>query len=184
MSIIGTIDDKVYNLISPHINPANTSIMIFFSNLGEAVSIIAIAIAVMLILFIIKNKREPICIAVNLALIAGINYILKEIIRRPRPDILRLIPETGYSFPSAHAMVSIGFYGFFIYLICKKVKNKAIKYIASVLLSLLILFIGISRIYLGVHYATDIIGGWVIGAICLIIFIKYIYNNKKWRRKE
>jgi len=182
MDIINSIDDKIYSLISQHINPGNTAIMTFISNLGETLPIIAIAVAVILILLILKKRKDPICIATNLALVAGINLILKEIIRRPRPNILRLIPETGYSFPSAHAMVAIGFYGFFIYLICKKVKNKAAKYSAAVILSLLIFFIGISRIYLGVHYATDVIGGWIIGFICLLLFIKYIYNNKKWSK--
>ena len=91
---------------------------------------------------------------------------------------MKLVKEGGYSFPSGHAMVSFGFYGFLIYLAYKKINNKKIKYPLIISLALLILLIGISRIYLGVHYATDIIGGFIIGFIYLIVFIKYFYNKK------
>lgn len=76
-------------------------------------------------------------------------------------------------------MVAIGFYGFLIYLIYKKIENKKIKYPLIGLLTVLILLIGISRIYLGVHYATDVLGGFIIGFIYLTLFIKYMYKNKR-----
>ena len=82
-------------------------------------------------------------------------------------------------FQVGHAMVSMGFYGFLIYLIYKNIKDKKIKYSLIVFLGTLILTIGISRIYLGVHYFTDVIGGFVIGTVYLIIFIKYIYKNNE-----
>lgn len=81
-------------------------------------------------------------------------------------------------------MVAIGFYGFLIYLIYKNMKNKKMRDLAIILLSILIFLIGISRIYLGVHYATDIIGAYVIGIIYLLIFIKYAYNKKSKKQKE
>ena len=74
-------------------------------------------------------------------------------------------------------MVSTGFYGLLIYLIYKNVENKKIKYPLIVALSILILLIGISRVYLGAHYATDVIGGWIIGILYLVIFIKYVQNK-------
>lgn len=76
-------------------------------------------------------------------------------------------------------MVAMGFYGFLIYLTYMNIKNKKIKYPLIIFLSILILLIGISRIYLGVHYATDIIGGFIIGIIYLTLYIKYLYKNKK-----
>ena len=90
---------------------------------------------------------------------------------------MQIVQESGYSFPSGHSMVATGFYGFLIYLIYKEVKNKKIKYPLIVFLSILILLIGISRIYLGAHYATDVIGGWIIGAVYLAFFIKYGYKK-------
>ena len=81
-------------------------------------------------------------------------------------------------------MVATGFYGFLIYLIYKEVKNKKIKYPLIVFLSILILLIGISRIYLGAHYATDVIGGWIIGAVYLAFFIKYGYKKIAKKSKK
>ena len=107
-----------------------------------------------------------------------LNRILKFIIARPRPERLKLVFEDGYSFPSGHSMVAFGFYGFLIYLICKKIENKKIKYPLIVFLSLLILFIGISRVYLGVHYVTDVIGGFIFTFLYLIVFVKYFCKKQ------
>ena len=175
MNLINTIDETIYNLIIKLMSTNTTGIMMFISHLGSAVTFITLAIAFILLL---KNKKDSRCIALNLILVFLLNRILKFIIARPRPEILRLVPEDGYSFPSGHAMVSMGFYGFLIYLIYTKIKNKKIKYSLISFLGLLILFIGISRIYLGVHYFTDVIGGFVIAIIYLKLFIKHIYNKK------
>ena len=175
MSFITMIDETIYNLIIKIMNTNVTATMMFISYLGSAVTLITLSIA-FLILF--KNKKYPKFIILNLVLVFILNRILKLIIARPRPQILGLVLENGYSFPSGHAMVSMGFYGFLIYLAYKDIKNKKIKYPLIVFLSVLILFIGVSRIYLGVHYFTDVIGGFIIGFIYLVIFIKYLYNKK------
>lgn len=176
MNLINAIDEMIYKLIINLMSTNTTAIMIFISHLGSAVTLITLTIAFILLL---KNRRDAKYIAINLVLVFLLNRILKFIIARPRPEILRLVTEDGYSFPSGHAMVSMGFYGFLIYLIYKKIKDKKIKYPLILFLSLLILFIGISRIYLGVHYATDVIGGFIIAIIYLILFIKFLYKNNK-----
>lgn len=175
MSFITIIDETIYNLIIKMLNTNVTAVMMFISYLGSAVTLITFSIA-FLILF--KNKKNPKFIILNLALVFILSRILKLIVARPRPQVLKLVLENGYSFPSGHSMVSIGFYGFLIYLIYKNIKNKKIKYPLIIFLSVLILFIGVSRIYLGVHYATDVIGGFIIGFIYLVVFIKYLYNRK------
>lgn len=174
MYIIDLIDKNIYNLIIKLMNSNTTTVMIFISYLGSAVTLITLVIEFMIIL---KNKRNAKYIALNLVLVFLLNRILKLIIGRPRPDVLKLVLEDGYSFPSGHSMVSMGFYGFLIYLIYINIKNKKIKYILIVLLTLLILLIGISRIYLGVHYATDVIGGFIIAVLYLIVFVKFIYRK-------
>lgn len=118
-------------------------------------------------------KKIKIC----LIIITIINQTLKFILQRPRPTEYRIIDETGYSFPSGHSMLSMAFYVFIIYLIYKNVKNKYLKITLITILSLLILMIDISRIYLGVHYTSDVCAGFLISASYLIIYINI--SNKK-----
>lgn len=172
--MINAIDETIYNLIFKLFSTPTTFIMTFISHLGSATILILICIILYLLL---KDKKMALIIMLNLAIVYLLNVIIKMIIARPRPDILRLVYETGYSFPSGHAMVATGFYGFLIYIANKKIKNKALRRCITILLTLLIFLIGISRIYLGVHYATDIIGAFMIGIIYLVIFINILKKN-------
>lgn len=180
MNFINNLDNKIYELLIKMQNMATTEIMIIISFFASTVTLIALSIALLVIL---KNKKYSKFIALNLILSFLTNRILKFIIRRPRPPRIQIVEENGYSFPSGHAMISFAFYGFLIYLLYTNIKNKKIKYPLIVFLSLLILFIGISRIYLGVHYVTDVIGGFIFGLIYLILFIKYVYKNDKIKIK-
>lgn len=157
-----------YKIISTFlISDFTTPIAKFITNFGGAIFLIILTI----ILFIlIKNKKIGLSIILNLIVITGLNQILKYILQRPRPTEYRLIEETGFSFPSGHSMVSMAFYGYLIYLIYKYVKNKDLKWISIVLLSILICSIGISRIYLGVHYTSDVLGGFLISLSYLIVY--------------
>ena len=167
------IDSYIYNLISNNtIFNYLTQFIKIFTNLGGTIWLIVLTI---FLFIIIKNKKISTFIVTNLCLSASINFIIKQIIRRLRPlEEYRLITEKGYSFPSGHSMVSMAVYGFFIYLINKSIKNKYLKLLCTIILSLLILNIGISRIYLGVHYTTDVVAGFTLGLIYLIFYINFI----------
>jgi len=127
-----------------------------------------------LLVIAIKNKKIGLSIFTNLVIITILNQSLKRILQRPRPTEYRIIQETGYSFPSGHSMISMAFYGYLIYLIYRYVKNKYIKWISISLLSILICLIGISRIYLGVHYTSDVLGGFLISISYLVIYISAV----------
>ena len=141
------------------------------TNFGGAIFLIVVTIVLFIL---IKNKKIRLSIFSNLVIITILNQLLKRILQRPRPTEYRIIEETGYSFPSGHSMISMAFYGYLIYLIYKYVKNKYIKWISIVLLSILICAVGISRIYLGVHYTSDVLGGFLISISYLIIYISAI----------
>lgn len=111
-------------------------------------------------------------ILINLIIVTILNQGMKFILQRPRPTEYRIIEETGYSFPSGHSMVSMAFYGLLIYLIYKHIENKYLKWLLISILSLLIVLIGFSRIYLGVHYVSDVIAGFLFSIAYLILFIK------------
>ena len=174
------IDDIVYNYMADNIiNEKRTNIVKIVTNITSPLMVIITAIV--LIIFI-KNKKIKLSLAVNLIGITLINNLIKVIIARPRPNINRLVSETGYSFPSGHSITSMVFYGYLIYLIYKYVDNKKIKIPLIIVLAILIPLIGLSRIYLGVHYTSDVLCGFLLGWIYLIIFIsisnKYIIKNR------
>ncbi len=159
-----------YNLISNYLIKDNlTEKVKFITNFGDTIGLISITL---IAIILIKNKKIKLLVPINLAVIFLINQILKNILKRTRPIGINIINVSGYSFPSGHSMVSMAFYGYLIYIIYKTVKNKPLKIISMLFLSSLIILIGISRIYLGVHYTSDVLSGFLISIVYLIIFIK------------
>ena len=170
------IDKVVYDFMTKYLIGSNfTNIVKFITNFGGAVVLCILSV----VLFLIFIKSFGIYIIANLGLVSICNVILKNIIVRPRPNINRLISESGYSFPSGHMMISTAFYGFLIYLIYKNINNKYLKWFMICFLSILILLIGLSRVYLGVHYITDIMGGLIFSIVYLILFIEFCSKCQK-----
>ncbi len=130
-----------------------------------------------LICLLTFNKKTNIAIITNLLLATALNNILKVTIMRDRP-IWKTIDLQTYSFPSGHTMISFIFYGLLIYLINKNYHGKYKKLIIS-LLSILIFLVGLSRIFLGVHYFTDVVGAYFFGTGYLLLFI-YIAKRRKY----
>ena len=165
---INFIDSSVYNFL---ISFKNDSLTNFFRFITKFSNVAFLVIFVLIVLLILRNK-DAVFVIFNLIFLRLLNYVIKIIIKRDRPNILRLIKIGEYSFPSGHAMISMGVYVYLIYLIYKKIKNPYIKYLGIIILSLLIILIGISRIYLGVHYFSDVVAGYTLSLIYLIIFIR------------
>ncbi len=164
-------DNVIYNFImNTFQNNSITKILKFITQFG---SVLYFAIFSFLLVVLAKRKKTKFLIPINICLVTIINLIIKEIIKRPRPSVIRLVNESGYSFPSGHAMTSMAFYGLLVYLIYKRVQNKYLKWLLITALCGLIFLIGFSRIYLGVHYVSDVISGFIAGAIYLILFIKF-----------
>ena len=159
-------DENIYNYIYSFRSNLFDTIFKTITKFGNTISVIIIVFV--LLIFLSKENIYKLILVVTTTVLT--NQGLKHIIRRIRPDHIRLIKEKGYSYTSGHSMISIALYGLLIYLVYKNVKNKTTKTMLIVLLSILILGIGISRIYLGVHYPTDVLGGYFI-AIPIIILI-------------
>ena len=151
-----------------------TLTMKFFTSTGSWQALILISLVSYL--FLLVRKKGLIfghLIAVNLFSSTLLNELFKIIFHRDRPDILRLIDISGYSFPSGHSMIGLSFYGLLIYFLFKYVKSPW-KYFVNIVLLLLIVMIGISRIYLGVHYASDVFAGFSAGLAWLFVYIELI----------
>lgn len=179
---IEQFDDFVYGLF--YRNEVITGIMKAITFMGEGTTLILLSLA---ILIFMKDKILGMTIPFNLFLIGSINIVLKSIVKRARPVGIRLIEIGGYSFPSGHSASSLAFYGFLMYLIYKKCKNKKLKIASIIGLGLLILSIGISRIYLGVHYASDVLGGFLLSGAYLAVYviaISKIVNRQELSSKK
>lgn len=174
-------DTYIYNFVS---SLKSNLMTVFFKTITKLADKEVLILIAILCLIFIKNKKFGVNIAVNLVTIGLINYILKEIIQRQRPPLeLRMIEENSFSFPSGHAMASVAFYGLIIYFIYGNFKNKKIRIIINISLSILIFLIGISRIYLGVHYPSDVLAGFMFSIVYLILYITFILKGFKLKEK-
>ena len=165
------IDTYIHSYILKIRGDYLTSFFNLVTEFGGATFLLAISVLSVLIL---KSKKISILLLINLASAFLLNETVKSIFMRERPTGINLISETGYSFPSGHSMVSLAFYGLIIYLILKNNSNKIIKIITPIIGLVLVILIGFSRIYLGVHYFSDVITGFLLGTIYLILFINFI----------
>lgn len=165
------VDEFIYSKIDLIINDRNTNIFKFITYLGSAYVVISLTI---LGFILIKNKKYSLFMSINLISITLLQFILKSIYSRERPIDISLIEESGYSFPSGHSLTAMAFYGLLIYYIYKSNINKNKKIVLEILLSIIILLIGLSRIYLGVHYFTDVVGAFSFSICYLIIYTKII----------
>ncbi|WP_290773462.1 phosphatase PAP2 family protein [Anaerofustis sp.] len=177
---LSDFDFFVYNSVAQFISPNMTKIFRFITRFGSLEVILPLCILVLLFL---RNKNKIILMIVNMLSIVTINQGLKMLFARPRPAVVRLAEASGFSFPSGHTMCSLAFYGFLLYLLLKSDYTPVLKWIGSICICFLIFFIGISRIYLGVHYCTDVVAGFSISIAYLIIFTdivnKIVYKNNK-----
>lgn len=166
---ISWFDESVYHLIYGNHNKLFDNFFIHFTKIGNTLPTIIIA-GIIILLF--RQRKDQAIVASSLASTVGLNQLIKHIIRRPRPPMdRRLIRQGGYSFPSGHSMAALCVYGVLIYFCFTKIKNKKLKIACISLLTLMILLIGISRIYVGVHYPSDVLGGYLLSIGILIIDI-------------
>lgn len=146
-----------------------TPIMESFSALATPVSLIAM---LLVIAAFAPGKRPGWFCTVNLALAALLNVVLKTLIQRPRPEGFRLAVESGFSFPSGHSMAAMAFFGLIVWMVWHYEQDRRQRLILTVAFSAVIAMIGISRIYLGVHYASDVLGGFCASIIWLVFYTK------------
>ena len=151
-----------------------TTFMKLVTKLSNITAIAVFSIIFAILFYYLKKKKVSYLIIANPVFIALVNQMFKFIFKRNRPSGFEIINMKGYSFPSGHAMVSMAFYGLLIYIIYHYIKNKKIKNILIALNVTIIILIGISRIYLGVHYLSDIITGYCISIIYLLILTKLL----------
>jgi undecaprenyl-diphosphatase len=180
-----SFDQAVFDLFQPFVTDGITKVMLFLSVIGNyQVMIAANVLLICYFLFIRKHRWYSIKIpAISLSSLL-LMFLLKTLFNRPRPLIPLMEPARGLSFPSGHAMMSVTFFGLLIYFIYRKELNPKVKTIIISLLVLFILSIGISRVYLRVHYASDVIAGLCMGVIWLTIAIHVLNRIELYSKRE
>lgn len=176
------VDETVLTVISRLRTPWLTDLFLLITFLGSGYFVAACSLLVALVLLIV---RRPILLIGFSAIISGgglFNHILKAVFTRPRPFYEPIAEAAGWSFPSGHAMTSIVFYGALVYLLFLLVKRRSIRIAAMGVALFLVLLIGFSRMYLGVHYLTDVVAGYTAGLIWLVASISALDAVRKRRR--
>ena len=161
--------------------PWLTSIMKVFTWIGSGYVVSLIALIGFIVLFFVLRYRHQAFLLISV--IAGsvlLNSSLKNYFKRERPEIHRIMDANGFSFPSGHSMMAFALYAIIAYIAWRNVKTTMSRVVLILFTALMIIMIGTSRIYLGVHYPSDIIGGFAASALWVTIAISvYAYFQNK-----
>lgn len=171
------VDMMIFDRIKPRVNTVNNKIMLFVTFLGKHQFLIP-ANLILIFYFILVKKQTWFSIRVITIAISSLvlMLLLKQLFQRKRPLSPLLKAARGLSFPSGHAIMAVTFYGLLIYILQHTITIDWLKWILFILVFGLIILIGFSRIYLRVHYASDVLGGFIIGLLWLLISLAVL----KW----
>ncbi|GAE36942.1 phosphatase PAP2 family protein [Halalkalibacter akibai] len=178
-------DEHAINWVKTIETPALTKVMLFFSHLGSTGPVIVISCMFLIIIYILYRKFDEVVLFVIASLgSTGINQGLKFLFKRDRP-LEQIVKETGFSYPSGHTMAAVTLYGIIVFLFWRHIKTVRGRTMLILFSSLMIIIIGFSRIYLRVHYPSDIIGAFLLSGIWLYLNIwTYQYLMEKRYDKE
>lgn len=166
------LDAAGYRFVSLFRCAPVTAFLRCFTNLAHPAALILISL---LLVIFMKKKAYRLAVYVNMVLGVLLNLALKACFLRGRPaDVAHLVNETGYSFPSGHAMAATAFYGFMAFLLWQSGASRRKKWLGTVGLGLTVLIICMSRVYLGAHYTSDVLAGWAVSTAYLIVFASVV----------
>ncbi len=181
---MGLFDNTLIWLIRYFASPSVDRAMIFITDVGFGVKYGVIVAVSFLVLTYYRRWREIAGLGICLAGGAALNFWLKFLFQRSRPDLFRVVQETGYSFPSGHVIASMCFYGMAAFLIMRTISTWRGRLTIMTLAGILIVAIGISRIYLGVHYPTDVLAGLAAGSMWVAFCISLLVWWEQQRLQE
>ncbi|MDN6640254.1 MAG: phosphatase PAP2 family protein [Tetragenococcus sp.] len=173
-----TFDDAITSVIRS-LHPNWNGFFLWITQFGSATNIIILLLAMLFVLLYRKKYVDAIWLSMSVAVVAGvITPLLKLFFARQRPTLEHLVVETSYSFPSGHATATMIFYGALIFLVPLFTQTKIWQISLQTFLAIFILLIGISRIYLGVHFPTDILAGYC-ESLTWLLFTYPIYRKQR-----
>lgn len=150
-------------------------LMVFISELGNSPGRIILVVLIFIAFYIFKKRQEALMVFLSSIGITLISDLVKTVVGRPRPDpqiVIQMADDLRLgSFPSGHVLFFIGLFGFLVFLTVKMVKKPLFKKALMVFFITLIILIGLSRIYLGAHWASDVLGAYLLGTIWLYFMV-------------
>ena len=178
------IDNLIYKSVESIRSDFLTVVLIGITELGGVVGLFLILLITVIVLCKKNRVKEATAITLNLIISTFTYVILKNIFQRERPVTGNiLVDEVGFSFPSGHTTNNVAFYFLAIYLVCINVKNKKVRNISCVILAIIPILIAFSRIYLRVHYPTDVIAGFCLGIVLVVLFTTFIWPRIEKSKK-
>ena len=187
---IDAFDTSITEFVTSFRTPGLNQFFIFITDLGDVYAyLVATTLAAIFFFFKLKNKQFIFQLLGVVILSALANIALKRAFDRARPSIEHMVVVKTLSYPSGHAMSAMAFYGFLIYLVFKIKMKQWLRVLLTLLFASLIFLIGLSRIYLGVHFPSDVVGGMIAGliwvAFCVVLFnILDLLRQRKMRYIE
>ena len=174
-------DNRALAFIAGYVSNINTDVMQVFTFLGTHTFLIP-ANLLLTAWFLFIKKRHWYSIKIPAVALSSLllMFSLKLFFRRDRPLSPLLEAAKGFSFPSGHALMSVTFYGLLVLIVWQNVKQTWLKWTLSVLLILLIFAIGLSRVYLRVHYASDVLAGFAVGLVWLLLSLWILSKVEKY----
>ncbi|MFA5953985.1 MAG: phosphatase PAP2 family protein [Patescibacteria group bacterium] len=148
--------------------PFLNAIMFVVTLFGRELLIVLVAV-VTAALYLKRHVADALLLVVGMSAAWVLQFVLKIVFVRPRPFFSPITIETTYSFPSGHALAAFVFFGFMALYVFWQTKRHAPRFYALVSATILVLAIGVSRVYLGVHWLSDVLGGYVIGVWLLTL---------------
>ncbi|WP_158231765.1 MULTISPECIES: phosphatase PAP2 family protein [Sporosarcina] len=181
LQTISSFDEPIIDFVQSAESPGLTSIMKLFTTIGSTTSVVLLAILTLGVLLWKKHRAQAVLFAIVLAGTGILNQVLKFIFKRERPDFNRLIDIGGYSFPSGHTMMAFSLYTILAYILWRNVKNTGGQVVIIILAAMMIVMIAVSRIYLGVHFPSDIVGGVLASSVWLFASIAFYQRFQRQR---
>lgn len=177
---LAKFDQIIIQFVQSFETPFLTMMFRGFSHIGSGYSVTLITLTLCLIFyFFFHEKRKSILFALTMIITILLNEFIKSIYERPRPTIHRLMDISGYSFPSGHTMMAVSLYAMIVYILWPNLRKHTHRVILISMSFIIACMIALSRIYVGVHYPTDILGG----IVCSAAVLTFLLSFDQWIRQ-
>lgn len=174
-------DESIMNLVYMLRNMRLAQVLLVFTHLGSLPVVLCLSIIAIVLWLLVRDYRKIQFFILSIVSGQVFSQVLKGLTHRERPSIdFSLVPQAGYAFPSGHATISVVFYGLLGYFAVRYMRTRRYKWLVGLATLAVIFLIGFSRVYLGVHWTTDVLGGWLLGFAVLAVVVAFYEQRNRF----